>query len=202
MSFLALQEFLRGCVFTPRVTLLGKHSPNSESLQYTHIPHLSKRRRSGSCGSSAGKKGGCGMGPNRAKYRSIQPNHHFPNNIVLGAYSVPSRAPCPPGHPQFPPGAVRRAENFGFSGQGLSTLPSRRAGRQRDEPQQLPGFRRGPEGFSAAASLLLSPRGRCSAGRSARPSAALRSDRRCGRHHGGTFPFPALPLLPSPPRRW
>lgn len=63
------------------------------------------------------------------------------------------------------------------------------------------GSAHGPGGSGPAASPLPSPRGRCSAGRSARPCVALRSDRRCGRHRGGTFLLrrPPPPPRPSPP---
>lgn len=132
-----------------------KHSANSESLQYIHIPHLSKGERLGSVTHLLGQKGEFVLWPNT---KAFNPTIHLPS-ILLCAYSVPSRGPRPPSHPEFLLGAVRRAENFRFPGCGVPTLPSRKTQRQRDEPQQQPGFPRSPGGLRRSCFSTPQPEG-------------------------------------------
>ena len=87
------------------------------------------------------------MCPALAKHHPIHSFVHS-SNILLCAYSVPSRAPCPLVHPEL----LWRAENFRVSGRGSS---SSRAPRQRDVPLPLLELRVPPEAPGAPAELLL-----------------------------------------------
>lgn len=160
-------------------------------MQYTYSPRLSRQGRAGSRCLSAGLERRVCRVPSAGQAPSHSLTHSFIKYFIMRIFSAKQRL-APASSSRTLVGEGRRAENFQVFRPGVfpasSLQRSNETKRLALAAPRVEGSTRGPQGPRAAASPLPSPRGRCSAGRSARPCAEPRSAQRCGRHRGGTFP--------------